>query len=127
MRQKLVAVGRCLNRFEHSTQRKRMNAKHTPGPWTYGRQAGRRGFTVYLGSNRQSADDEIYVGTLGGSDEIVATDEANARLLASSPRLLAALESMLEQADLGEIHDDETRAVVDEARLAVAEAKGITR
>lgn len=47
------------------------------------------------------------------------TAEANARLISAAPRLLAALEAMLEE-------DDGGRAAT-EARAAIAQAKGINQ
>ena len=46
-----------------------------------------------------------------------------AYLIAAAPALLAALEALLEQADMGEVCD-ETQSVVDQARAAIAAARG---
>jgi hypothetical protein len=49
--------------------------------------------------------------------------EINKPLLAAAPELLEALEALLEQADLGEV-DEETKPIVEQARHAIAKAKG---
>jgi hypothetical protein len=46
-----------------------------------------------------------------------------AHLIAAAPALLAALEALLEQADLGEVCE-ETQPIVDQARAAIAAARG---
>ena len=49
--------------------------------------------------------------------------QGKAYLIAAAPALLAALEALLDQADLGEVCE-ETQAVVDQARAAIAAARG---
>lgn len=46
-----------------------------------------------------------------------------AYLIAAAPALLEALEALLEQADLGEVCE-ETQPIVDQARAAIAAARG---
>ena len=51
--------------------------------------------------------------------------QANARIIAAAPDLLAALQALVGEADLGEIdHDDSTRALLAQARAAIARATG---
>ena len=88
-----------------------MNAKHTPGPWTTGRainavDMGKFSFICPFGAN--SADQ-------------VAEIKANACLISSAPDLLAALESLLDDADVCEVAGDDA---IGQARAAIAKAKG---
>lgn len=93
---------------------------HTPGPWTSGRAI--------------PADDTVSRIVRAGVDHIAvvmdlegAAQEAadNARLIAAAPDLLAALQALVGEADLGEIdHDDGTRALLAQARAAIARATG---
>ena len=47
-------------------------------------------------------------------------------LLAAAPELLAALEALVGEADLGEVDlDDDDRTNLDNARAAIAKAKGV--
>lgn len=66
-------------------------SKHTPGQWT-AEAAHRLGFVVYANIEPfvivESADDEGRYGPIAS--------EANARLIASAPELLKALESVAE-------------------------------
>ena len=88
-----------------------MTAKHTPGPWTTGRainavDMGKFSFICPFGAN--SADQ-------------VAEIKANACLISSAPDLLAALESLLDDADVCEVAGDDA---IGQARAAIAKAKG---
>ncbi len=56
-----------------------------------------------------------------GANIAVAYDKKDAPLIAAAPALLAALEALLEQADLGEV-DDETAPIVAQARAAITQA-----
>ena len=85
--------------------------KHTPGPW---RTSGTQSFYVFAG------------------DEVVTngSTQANARLIAAAPDLLAALESLFEHCAM--VHKqwgdgDNTRqadAAINAARAAIAKATG---
>lgn len=108
-----------------------MSAKHTPGPWIANRRdpqewqidapngdpnllhARWHGMAVVYG-----CDD------LGRAGEQVA--EANARLIAAAPDLLAALERMTELAEgpTGGVSQQQKRDVIANARAVLAKAKG---
>jgi hypothetical protein len=67
----------------------RIEQKHSPGPWkVYGREGG-FGFTIE--ATDEDGDEFPVVWEMGGID-----DEANARLIAAAPELLAALERLIE-------------------------------
>ena len=69
---------------------------HTPGPWIAQNVGGKGWFIV-------TQDDLILAMTLKGDD----SDEADARLVAASPELLAALEAIVEWlCDNGPVVDD---------------------
>jgi hypothetical protein len=89
-----------------------MAAQHTPGPWNYRPLAGARSQWVIL------AGDRYPLATVG-------TVEADARLIAAAPELLASLESVLESiADLELISAKEHEARVMTAYRAIAKAEG---
>ena len=60
--------------------------KHTPGPWTY--EKG-------LGCKTISGQDYDIADTVGLDNESGGEDEANARLITTTPDLVAALESII--------------------------------
>ena len=98
------------------------NAKHTPGPW--------------LAKHRQGADEmyrtEVYSEQHGGiatcdwtpkncGNGVTSTyREANARLIASAPELLEALQKMLDVWEHGGI----ATYPIGEARAAISKATG---
>lgn len=97
-----------------------MSAKHTPGPWTI-RTLENFGFNVvhYVDGDRFNIHRVAKTG-----------DEANARLIAAAPDLLAALATfvaeyveMVESGDAG-FWDAETEAKVIAARAAISKAEG---
>ena len=100
-----------------------MSAKHTPGPWRVDGQ------DLFQGVGHDKAlmhavirdDNERWTALVEIEDK---EGLENARLIASAPELLAALEALLEQADLGEV-DEETKPIVDQARAAINKARGI--
>ena len=84
---------------------------HTPGPWIAQNVGGKGWFIV-------TEDDLILAMTLKGDD----SDEADARLVAAAPGLLAALEQLVEA------HDG-THIILQpehwaDARAAIAKAQG---
>ena len=105
--------------------------QHTPGPWTYHRGSWGfhgdpdedSGFHFLLGGEEASGVEEI----IGYADMLYPDDgqqyeeaEANARLIAAAPDLLAALEAWL--AWDGEIRETPSPRIMAEA--AIAKAKG---
>jgi hypothetical protein len=95
---------------------------HTPGPWRIGRKpyfvaAGAKGRTsiahcIWTGSDASQATNPSF-------EEAIA----NAHLIASAPELLAALENMV-KVQGGEGEYDSELAYFEQARAAVAKAKG---
>ncbi len=86
---------------------------HTPGPWI--KESDH--------SNRLRSVNKY--GTVVCSVYGDGQQEANTSLIAAAPELLAALQSLVGEADLGEIdHDNETRAMLAAARAAIAKATG---
>lgn len=89
-------------------------SKHTPGPWAVGK--------------RDSALILYHDPELGTSDQvahacrIMREWEANARLVAAAPDLLAALESLLAHVTL-DVGLPEHEATIIKARRAIARAK----
>ncbi len=86
-------------------------AKHTPGPW----RAEEREVVTYLGHPIAEVLDTAE--GLEGSD---AEADANARLIAAAPDLVAALEMILAGVDSGQLMQQS----IDQARAAVVKAKG---
>lgn len=97
--------------------------KHTPGPW----EAQHNNWevsTIYAPTGevaRCCIDSEVSEET---QDQFERAKEANARLIATAPRLLAALEAMLEEGDGGRAAA-EARAAIAQARAAIAQARGL--
>lgn len=93
---------------------------HTPGPWTAVPSKFRDGELIVqagMPSNRILAR----FGDLYPLDEI---DHANARLIAAAPKLLEALEFVVEQfTDMDEMAFVQ-RAAIRRARAAIAKATG---
>ena len=88
--------------------------KHTPGPWVVDR----------------SHPDWVEGTTIWANDVVIAhavadqhhQTEANARLIAAAPDLLAALEACLHRLDA---HDDQSAPECLTARAAIAKATGV--
>ena len=99
-----------------------MSAAHTPGPWvakTYSTETVRDAVGIYAGKMVLPIVPEITGRSLEECD-------ANIRLIAAAPELLAALHALVGEADLGEIdHDDDTRALIERARDAIERATGV--
>lgn len=86
--------------------------QHTPGPWKYG----------YERPTAQDPEEQWAIVTIAGG-HIVANvnpdsrQDANARLIAAAPDLLAALEAVV-------FISDRKHDAWDKARAAIAKAKG---
>ncbi|RWB67563.1 hypothetical protein [Mesorhizobium sp.] len=95
---------------------------HTPGPWKAGLSAGRKVLSV------SAANDTWICGELLNGDDMPAKEaEANARLIAAAPEMLAALQSIATKAR--ELASDRMMpngglwaACAEEAEAAVARA-----
>ena len=108
-----------------------MQTKHTPGPWTHLRmklgpkQKDRRCGFVINGPDRcellpiRVCDLRVPPG-MGGFGE----GEANARLIAAAPDLLAALRHLLEDAVALNMGESDRSGVLAEARAAIDKATG---
>ena len=96
-----------------------MNAKHTPGPWNA--IAGKLGFFI----NR--VNQQSIAVTCIDSWQTEEEHEANARLIAAAPELLAALQAFVEQATkvsgFPQAYEPYVGALV-VARAAIARAAG---
>lgn len=88
-----------------------MNTKHTPGPWTALRASVISGPFVIC--------PRVHAGARMSIDDSCAAAEANARLIAAAPELLAALEDCREA--LRRAGADGELRVVD---AAIAKARG---
>ena len=94
---------------------------HTPGPWTAERATPN---TINIDGDGFSIG-EVYDGA-EDTDSEGSTAEANARLIAAAPELLAALENCIETLDAAKHRANggcEWIAVI-EARAAIQKAKG---
>ena len=99
-----------------------MNAKHTPGPWTV------KSATSVVADGAQVASCGFKMGSWPKED--YDTEEANARLIAAAPDLLAACRWLIDQ--MAEpIHDGGDGGIVSDyarryadARAAIARATG---
>lgn len=108
------------------------NAKHTPGPWTYEGDHTHRQFNIrMLGHLIGTRDEAKHICTVNNlpphvlANRDAVTAEANARLIAAAPELLAALESAQAWiARAGYTDRDKWQSVQEQARAAIAKAKG---
>ena len=111
-----------------------MNAKHTPGPWTVGREMNseRPGSVPVVALVRDSLAGRMHVAFVNGK---AGEQEANARLIAAAPGLLAALRALtLDVQAWHEVHGrtgqysspqaDYLAQAMIEARAAIAKATG---
>lgn len=99
-----------------------MSAKHTPGPWEFGHgyTPGASTFDLYGPGGREVIASAMYENMwLSAYD--ADTNAANARLIASAPDLLEALQSLVANLAEGDFIS-ETR--IDAARAAIARATG---
>lgn len=101
-------------------------AKHTPGPWMVQMRRGSlgtRGHIAVLGPDFGSGHGDV-VRTMGTTER----EEANARLIAAAPELLAAVKearTLLEMNNARrDMMTDRERALWNTIRAAVAKAEG---
>jgi hypothetical protein len=111
-----------------------MSAQHTPGPWTYEIKTAIAGGTPqYAGPVIYAEDDcehhAIADASCNHTCRLPHETEANARLIAAAPDLLAALAALTawDEADTaagGDVDFDGLRDVINSARAAIAKAEG---
>lgn len=102
-------------------------ATHTPGPWTYESDHTHRQFNIrMLGHLIGTKDEAKHICTVNNLPPHVlanrdpSTAEANARLIAAAPELLAELINLVDAMNNGWSDP----AVADNARAAIAKATG---
>jgi hypothetical protein len=96
------------------------NATHTPGPWHVRSSEGQQSHVVYAADNYAIANATTYHG-----QHPLHCAEANARLIAAAPELLAACEAALPELDfVSDGLGEGFHTVVDGLRAAIAKAKG---
>lgn len=101
-----------------------METKHTPGPWSFD-DIMSQGSMVYrrIRTGREEAIGAVSAYKLTKGRDAEA--EANARLIAAAPDLLAAARRVANlNPDAGEIGAGMLRTIVAEARAAIAKAEG---
>ena len=104
------------------------NAKHTPGPWILDITPAVAPCCFIIRAKSETCGALVPVATIHNSTRT----EANARLIAAAPDLLAALEQVIETidalkqlgADLGRGEHGDTDEVWNAASAAIAKAKG---
>ena len=92
---------------------------HTPGPWHYGMAHWGR-YQISDGS-RNIGELSSYAGLGGRETELNAEQEANAKLIAAAPDLLAACEEFVAKVERGEAKSVRS---YQQMKLAIAKAKG---
>ena len=91
---------------------------HTPGPWSV---TGRHGGSTTL----VCREDDDGAMTCIAQVEPITSEQANARLIAAAPALLAALEELVAERSPGGYHDDLNDTYgLELARAAISEAQG---
>lgn len=109
---------------------------HTPGPWSVGYTRRSRlhaslgdsfETAIHVGTptNRGNCLAIVYIGGDGALDNSREAVEANARLIAAAPELLAALRECYAIVALqnGNLHDD-INQIMNRARAAIASYEG---
>jgi len=99
-----------------------MKTKHTPGPWEISRWKDARlanGFETVISDSRGHG---LVTFCQKGKNKKV---EANARLIAAAPDLLAALENALAES-VGQPSRRISREGLDDIRAAIAQARSTT-
>ena len=93
-----------------------MNAKHTPGPWQVGEEAGSE-MIIYAPDGFAVASTVVFHRNYDQSRS------ANARLIAAAPELLESLQA-LETLFAPKARDSTAATWIDKARAAIAKATG---
>lgn len=96
-----------------------MDTKHTPGPWRINAVMREYGNKLEIAHEEISVT-SVTVAGKGNKTSITPEQEANARLIAAAPDLLAALEAMVSAKGF----DQEAAALI-KASEALAKAKGV--
>lgn len=94
-----------------------MKTSFTPGPWHV---ATRRN---EFHSERVFAAGSRYIACIGGSDDTVGEQKANAHLIAAAPELLEALERVVAEI-IPATENSPMARVIDQASSAIAKARG---
>ena len=102
---------------------KNEQAKHTPGPWMMIKYPGDKCYTIRTREAYRAESGEGPIGHIPIAEICTdgQPDEANARLIAAAPELLAALENMSAVPDC---YGPEATAALRHARAAIAKATG---
>ena len=97
-----------------------MKTKHTPGPWVARKvrglgYPGQSGYAIDFNEDQEQVVDYVY-------------EEADARLIASAPELLEALEDLKREVILSDVPshyiDSHFKPWIDKARAAIKKATG---
>jgi len=103
-----------------------MNGGHAPGPWTYEGDHAHRQYNIrmlgHMIGGHICTVNNLPTDVLANRDPGIA--EANARLIAAAPDLLAALEHLLADAVEMGLDDSPVSGSLIEARFALRKAKG---
>ena len=110
-----------------------MSATHTPGPWELACDGcaivGANGGTQIVETGKAYWSNLAAAAAQGSTlaQKHLPEVEANARLIAAAPELLAMLERLVPaMPDLGDIDlGEDDNALLDEARALIAKVKGI--
>ena len=93
---------------------------HTPGPWTQGHVKGSACYDI-IGPDLTGKGREI-VGSFRASQYPNDVNDANARLIAAAPRLLALVEALLRAPSVGSAGPGSTTIVLQDLYRREAEA-----
>jgi hypothetical protein len=93
-----------------------MNTQHTPGPWAVKHHEDTDTYSIIVAGRQWNS---WTVAALGHSKE----DEANARLIAAAPDLLAVCQELEESVEYWSEYDVPL-GIVDRIRAAIAKATG---
>lgn len=95
---------------------------HTKGPWKADITREPEEFAVIVGVGGASGTMVVAEIATGINDKWTPEDEANARLIAAAPELLAALRELLALGQQESIEDGELEAAQKAARAAIKKA-----